>query len=106
MAMTRPVTMLVSYYPKKGKEPALLSLIKKHWAVLDRERLVTKMPQQIWRATNKKTSQTYFVEMFQWKDANSSGIAHQTLGVMAIWEPMETVLEKMELARIEPIRSR
>ena len=104
MTKSKPVTMLVSYYPKKGKETVLLSLIKKHWAALDRESLVTKMPAQVWRATEKKTRRKYFVELFQWKNAESSGIAHHTPGVMAVWEPMGVVLERMELAQIEPVR--
>ena len=106
MAMSGPVTMLVSYYPKKGRKSELLSLIKKHWAVLDRERLVTGMPAQIWRATDKVTKRSYFIEMFQWKDDKASSVAHNTPGVMAVWKPMEAVLEKMELAQIEPIRVR
>ncbi len=104
MAKFRPVTMLVSYYPKKGRESNLLLLIKKHWAALNREGLVSKMPPQVWRATDKVTRRSYFVEMFQWKDEKASGVAHHTPGVMAIWEPMGAVLERMELTQIEPIR--
>ena len=106
MALSGPVTMLVSYYPKKGRESNLLLLIKKHWAALNKEGLVSKMPPQVWRATDKRTSRNYFVEMFQWKDVKSSDIAHHTPGVMAIWEPMGDVLDKLELAQIEPIRLR
>jgi hypothetical protein len=104
MSKSRPVTMLVSYYPKKGRESNLLLLIKKHWAALDREGLVSKMPPQVWRATDKVTRRSYFVEMFQWKDDKASGVAHHTPGAMAIWEPMGAVLERMELVQIEPIR--
>ena len=104
MSRPRPVTMLVSYFPKKGKESNLLRLIKKHWAVLNSEGLVSKMPPQVWRATEKVTRRTYFVEIFQWKNDKASGVAHQTSGVVAIWEPMGVVLDRMELAQIEPIR--
>jgi hypothetical protein len=104
MSRSKPVTMLVFYYPRKGKNSELLSLIKNHWPTLDGEGLVSKMPAQIWRATDKRTNQIYFAEMFQWKDDKASRIAHHSPGVMAIWEPMGAVLEVMEIAQIEPIR--
>ena len=103
--MSKPasVTMLVSYFPKKGKEKKLLALIKKQWPVLHRAGLVSKMKPQIWRAADKRTNRLFFVEMFQWKDARASDIAHRTPEVMALWGPMETVLDDLQLSRIEPI---
>jgi hypothetical protein len=98
-----PVTMLVSYYPKKGHENALLNLVKKHWPILNNAGLVTDQPVQIWRATDKRTNDIYFVEKFQWATPESSDIAHQTPEVMAVWEPMGPVLEKLHLARIEEV---
>jgi hypothetical protein len=100
---TNPVSMLVSYYPKKGNENALLKLVKKHWPVLKEVGLVTNQPAQIWKATDKRTNDVYFVEKFQWATPESSEIAHQTPEVMAIWEPMGPVMEKMHLARIEEV---
>ena len=69
MSKSKPITMLVSYYPKKGKQARLLSLIKKHGPALGRAGLSSKMPPKVWRATDKRTNRSYFVEMFQWKDA-------------------------------------
>ncbi|MBZ5555103.1 MAG: hypothetical protein LAO21_20500 [Acidobacteriia bacterium] len=103
MAKSAAVTMLVSYYPKKGKEKKLLALIKKQWPVLHRAALVSKMNPQIWRASDKQTHRLFFVEMFQWKDARASDVAHRTPEVMAIWGPMEPLLENLQLSRIEPI---
>ena len=103
MSKSKPITMLVSYYPKKGKQARLLSLIKKHGPVLDRAGLSSKMPAKVLRATDKRTNRSYFVEMFQWKDDKASGIANHTPEVMAIWKPMEAVLDTMQLSRIEPV---
>lgn len=103
MPKSKPVTMLISYYPKEGQEAKLLSLIKKHWVALNHAGLSSKMPPQVWRATDKRTSRSYFVEMFQWKDDRASGIAHHTPEVLAIWKPMESVIETMQLSRIEPV---
>ena len=104
MAKSNPVTMLVSYIPKAGKEKELLALVEKHWPTLDRVGLVSKMAPQIWRATDIRAKKSYIVEMFQWKDEKASEIAHQTPEVMAIREPMGPILENLQLTQIEPAR--
>jgi len=101
-----PVTMLVSYYPKPGKEDEFLPLLEKHWPTLDRLGLVTKVKPQIWRAFDIRANRSYFVESFQWKNGEASGIAHQTPEVMAVWEPMGPILEKMQLSQLEPLGSK
>ncbi len=103
MATSKPVTMLVSYRPKKGKEKELQTLVEQHWPALDKVGLVTKESAKIWRATDKRSGDVSFIEMFQWKDAEASKIAHETPDVMAIWEPMGPILEELKLAMIEPL---
>ncbi len=100
---TKPVTMLCTYRPKKGKEKQLFALVNKHWPALHGAGLATDEPATIYRATDKRTGRVYFVEMFSWKDGQASVIAHQTPAVRAIWNPMERVLESMELAAIERV---
>ena len=100
-----PVTMLVSYYPKAGKEDQLRALVERHWPALEGLGLVTTMKAQIWRATDIRTGERYFVELFQWKDGSASEVAHQSPEVMAIWEPMGPILEKLQLAQVEPLPS-
>jgi hypothetical protein len=97
-----PIDMLITYRAKKGHEDALLAFVKKHWPMLDRLHLATEQPARIWRAVDRE-GRTSFVEMFQWKDASASGIAHQTPEVMAVWEPMGNIMEGMEIAQIEPV---
>ncbi len=103
MTEAKPVTTLVSYYPKAGKEQELLALIEKHWPTLERLGLVSSQRAQIWRASDKRTNQNFFVELFQWKDESASEIAHQTPEVMAVWETMGPILENLQLTRLEPL---
>ena len=102
----RPVTMLCTYRPKPGKERALLALVRKHGAALDRAGLASAEPARVWKSINKRTGRVAFVEIFQWQDATASARAHETPAVWKVWGPMEKVLEKMELAVLEevPIR--
>lgn len=103
MSKSSPVNMLVTYRPKKGKENELLALVKKHWPALNQVGLVTKEPAKIWKASDKRSGAVYFVETFQWKDAEAPGIAHQTPEIMAVWEPMGAVMEDLTLASLEPV---
>ena len=43
------------------------------------------------------------MELFQWKNGEASGVAHQTPEVMAIWEPMGPILENLTLCEVEPL---
>ena len=103
MPKPSPVTMLVTYRPKQGHEEELLALVRKHWPALHQVGLVTQEPVRIWRATDKASGDVSIVEMFQWKDADASGIAHRTPEVMAIWEPMEAIIEELKLASLDPV---
>lgn len=104
MAKSDPVPTHVIYRPKKGREKDLEAMVRKHWPALDGVGLVTKEPARTWRATDKETGAVFFVEMFSWKDGEASGLAHQTPEVMAIWESMGPLLERLELARVEPLK--
>ena len=99
----KPVLTHVTYRPKKGKEEELFALVKRHWPVLKEIGLSTNEPAKVYRATDKRSGQVYFIEIFSWRDADASSIAHQTPEVMAVWETMGPVLEGLELAALEPI---
>jgi quinol monooxygenase YgiN len=101
--MSSPVAVLVTYRPKKGKESKFLSLLKRHWPTLERAGLVAPSSPRIWRASDKNTRRTHFVEMFEWKDEKASGKAHLTPEVMAVWGPMEPLLEGMDIAVVKPV---
>jgi hypothetical protein len=93
MSANEQVLTHVTYVPKKGMENQLLDLVKRHWPALKKAGLATAEPAQIYRAQDKHTQKLYFIEIFAWKDAKSSELAHQMPEVMAIWEPMGKVME-------------
>ena len=103
MATSNPVMMLVTYTPKMGCEAELVDLLKKHWSTLRRLDLVTPAPGKLWRASDKDSGRVRFLEMFEWADATSSDIAHQTPDVMAVWEPMGPLLESMSFQRLQQL---
>lgn len=101
--MGAPVTTLVTYKPKKGKAAELEALVRQHAPVLRATGLITEEPVRVWSATDKRSGEEYFVEQFQWLDEEASAIAHQTPEIMAVWEPMNAVLEELTLAKLEPL---
>jgi len=98
-----PVTNIVTYVPKKGKEAELLALVKKHEPALRKVGLVTNEPFRVWKAYDIRKQREQFIEYFVWKDGNASDVAHQTPEVMAVWEPMGPVLEELTICEVEPI---
>jgi hypothetical protein len=98
-----PVTNLVTYVPKKGKEAELLALVRKHEPALRKVGLVTDEPFRLWKAYDIRKQREQFIEQFVWKDGNASDVAHQTPEVMAVWEPMGPVLEEMTICEVEPL---
>jgi quinol monooxygenase YgiN len=98
-----PVTNIVTYVPKPGKEAELLALVKKHEPALRKIGLVTSEPFKVWKAVDIRKGRVAFIEYFQWKDGHASDTAHQTPEVMAVWEPMGPVLEELTICEVEPV---
>ena len=98
-----PVTNIVTYVPKKGKEAELLELVKKHEPALRKVGLVTDEPFRVWKAYDIRKQRQQFIEYFVWKDGNASDVAHQTPEIMAVWEPMGPVLEELTICEVEPV---
>ncbi|MBI5508370.1 MAG: hypothetical protein HY903_06425 [Deltaproteobacteria bacterium] len=101
--MPRPVAVLVTYRPKKGREAKLLTLVKRHWPAVRAAGLATSTPPKIWSATDKRNGRRYVIEQFEWKSAAAADLAHRTPAVLAIWEPMEAVLDSMEIAVVRAV---
>ena len=101
-----PVSRLVVYRPKKGKDAILEAILHKHGPTLRSTGLITDEPVRLWRATDLRREgepQPYFVETFQWRDEKASDIAHQTPEVMAVWETMGPHLDGMTLTTLEAL---
>jgi hypothetical protein len=101
--MKKPLKMHVTYRPKKGKTEELLDLVMKHGPALETTGLIVDGPPAVFRATNKRTGEVFFVETFSWRDEEAPNLAHQMPEVMAVWEPMTPILDNLELAVIEQI---
>jgi hypothetical protein len=98
-----PVTNLVTYVPKKGKEAELLALLRKHEPALRKVGLVTDEPFRLWKAYDIRKQREQFIEYFVWKDGKASDVAHQTPEIMAVWEPMGPVLDELTICEVEPL---
>ncbi|MCC6999500.1 MAG: hypothetical protein IT370_33145 [Deltaproteobacteria bacterium] len=98
-----PKTVLVRYQPKPGQETALLALVRAHHPVLTRIGLAGPMQPQLWTATDKRSGGRALLELFQWRDAAASELAHHTPEVMAVWESMGPLLESMSISELEPV---
>lgn len=98
-----PVTNIVTYVPKPGKEAELLALVRKHEPALRAAGLVSDEPFRVWKAFDIRKHRTSYIEYFQWKNGNASDLAHQTPEVMAVWEPMGPVLEDLTICQVEPL---
>ncbi len=98
-----PVTNIVTYVPKAGKEAELLALVKKHEVALRTADLVTAEPFRVWKALDIRKNRISYIEYFQWKNGTVSDLAHQTPEVMAVWEPMGPVLEDLTICEVEAL---
>jgi len=97
--------MLCTYRVKRGKEAAFLRLLARHWPTLRRAGLATSEPARVLRCRGKQGG-TFLVETFSWADAGASGAAHESPEVMAVWGPMEALVEGMEFAEVETVPMR
>ncbi len=100
MANSNPVRMLCVYRVREGKEAEFQSLLEKHWPTLREVGLVSEKPARWFRGLGKD-GRRRFVELFEWKDGEAFGVAHQSPRVMSLWEPMGALTEGMEFIELE-----
>ena len=81
----------------------LEALVRKHIPTLRTLGLLGTGQSVVYRAEDKRSKAVVYVEIFDWKDARASDVAHQTPEVMAIWEPMGPLLENLEIRAIRPL---
>ena len=103
MTGSKPVSVLCIYRIEQANEKGFLELLAKHWPTLDEAGLVSPVPAKIYKASDKSGNLS-LIEMFEWKDENASGVAHQTPEIMRIWEPMGALAKDMEFLHIEPVQ--
>lgn len=100
-----PVLTHVTYRPLPGKEDALFTLVQKHWPTIHRLGLTTDTPANVYRAQDKQSGCVSFIEIFSWKSEEASDVAHQMPEVMAIWEPMDPLLDDLQLQALEVVEA-
>lgn len=102
MSDSQAISMCCIYQIKTGKDEEFRALLVKHWPTLNRVGLVSARPARFYRGSNKAGT-TFFVEMFEWKDGNSSDVAHQSPEVMSVWEPMGALTDHMEFIQLDGV---
>ena len=103
MPDTEPIRMLCVYRVRKGKDAEFEQLLETHWPALRAEGLSTDEPARVQRGRNK-AGDTVFIESFAWKNAGSPDSAHHSARVMAVWEPMGALTDRMDFWMMEPVR--
>ena len=107
MSDSKPQTVICTYKVKPGKEAAFEDLLRKHWLTLRQHGLVTADPPLIYRGLpspkGRPGAENVYVEIFAWKDARASGLAHESPGVMAVWEPMGVCCDDMDFPHFEAL---
>ena len=90
--MTEATTVIATYRVKAGSESDFEALLARHWPTLESAGLVSGAQAVVYRGHDEPGEAVYY-EVFDWKDAASPGVAHNTPEVMAIWEPMGALCE-------------
>jgi hypothetical protein len=81
-------TVICTYRVRSGSEAAFEDLLRRHWTTLHRLGFVTDDRSLVFRRYEEPT----YVEIFTWVEGGF-GQAHEHPDVLAIWEPMEPLLE-------------
>ena len=86
---------IVAYTPKAGKEQQLMKAIQKHLQVLKNEQLVTDKPAYVMRAADGT-----FIEIFEWRSAESIQQAHNNPSVQALWAEFGAACDYIPLSKL------
>lgn len=84
--------MICTYRVRREHEDAFVALLRRHWRTLYDLGFVTDEATAIYRSI--ETPPTY-VEVFTWVEGGFEQ-AHEHPDVLAIWEPMEPLLEERD----------
>jgi hypothetical protein len=82
-------TVICTYRVRSPDEDRFASLLARHWATLHALGFVTDDAPQVYRGTDGGLT---YVEIFTWVEGGFEQ-AHEHPDVIAIWEPMEPLLE-------------
>lgn len=109
MSESKPVTVICRYQVEAGKEAEFEALLARHWPTLHAAGLVTDRRAIAYKGQpsakpgGRHDAERVYVEIFEWKDDQASGRAHESPTVMAIWEPMGACCSDMDFPHFEPL---
>jgi quinol monooxygenase YgiN len=88
--------VIAMYRPHEGKDAQLRELIAKHIPALRKLELITDRPALLMRSANGT-----YLEIFEWRRADSAGQAHQHPAIAEIWEAMGAIADLPALSSLE-----
>jgi len=98
---TKPEVVFALYKPHEGKDEELRLIISRHLPVLRRLELITDRP-----AILAKSRNGTYIEIFEWRTAESAGFAHHHPEVAKVWEAMGAVCDMPLLESLEEVKER
>ncbi|MEW6730048.1 MAG: hypothetical protein AB1489_01805 [Acidobacteriota bacterium] len=96
-----PQIVFALYRPHEGKDEELRKLIAQHVPTLRKLELITDRP-----AVLVKSKNGTYIEIFEWRTAQSSEQAHHHPEVAKVWEAMDKVADLPALDTLEEIKGR
>ena len=95
----KPELVIALYRPHPGKDTELRKLIAQHLPVLRRLELVTDRAAIVMKAKDGT-----YIEIFEWRTAESADLAHQLPEVAQVWEAMGKIADFPKIAELEEIQ--
>ena len=77
-----------TYRVRPDAEEGFVALLRRHWQTLHELGFVTDQPPMVFRQLDEPT----YVEIFTWVEGGFAR-AHEHPDVLALWEPMDPLLE-------------
>jgi len=87
--------VIAAFKPKPAMQQQLLSVVEKHWRILQAQGLVTDRP----RCAMQSADGTV-VEVFEWRSPEAIEQAHHNPAVLALWAEFEAVCDYVPVAEV------
>jgi len=97
----KPEVVFALYRPHPGKDAELRALISQHIPVLRRLELITDRAAVLARAQDGT-----YIEVFEWRSADGSRLAHQHPEVAQVWEAMGKIADFPSLDALAEAKER
>lgn len=91
--MSDPVIAIAQYRVKPGAEEEFIAILRRHTATLHSLELITNRPVETFQGYEKGIDGPFFVEIFEWVDAEGASLAHTHPQVSELWEAMGPLCE-------------